>query len=73
MMAWRYLIRKDRFVYEPGLWGMVFPLGMYASATFELAKAEGFHFLEPLSQVFAFVGLSVWLVTFGAFLVSLRR
>ena len=52
---------------------MVFPLGIYASATFELEKADGLPFLEPLSLVFAFVGLGAWLVTFGVFLASLRR
>lgn len=71
MIAWRYLIRRDPFRYEPGLWGMVFPLGMYATATFTLAQAEGMHFLDPLSRGFAFASLAAWLLTAGAFLASL--
>ena len=68
MLAWRYFVRNDRFVYQTGLWGMVFPLGMYAASTFQLARAQGLDFLVPLSLIFAFVGLGAWLLTGGAFL-----
>jgi tellurite resistance protein TehA-like permease len=71
MLGWRYLVRKDAFIYEVGLWGMVFPLGMYATSTFELARAENLEFLEPLSVIFAFVGFAAWLVTGGALLMSM--
>lgn len=70
MLGWRYLVREDEFVYETGLWGMVFPLGMYAASTFELARAQGLAFPDPPSLIFAFVGLVAWLVTAGAFAVS---
>lgn len=73
MLGWKYLVRKQQFVYQTGLWGMVFPLGMYAVSTFELARAQGLAFLDPLSLIFAFVGLAAWLLTGGAFLVSLVR
>lgn len=71
MFAWRYLICADEFRYEVGLWGMVFPLGMYATSTYVLARAEGLHFLDPLSLVFAFTGLGAWLATSGVFLASI--
>lgn len=28
LMLWRYVWMRDRFTYEPAVWGMVFPLGM---------------------------------------------
>lgn len=70
MFAWRYLVRADAFRYEVGLWGMVFPLGMYATSTYVLARAESLPFLDPLSLIFAFIGLGAWLATSAAFLVS---
>jgi tellurite resistance protein TehA-like permease len=71
MTVWRYGVRRDQFRYEPGLWGMVFPLGMYSAATFELARAEGLVFLDPLAQAFAFVALAAWLLTAGTFVATL--
>lgn len=71
MIAWRYVVHRDRFRYEPGLWGMVFPIGMFSAATFTLARAEHLAFLEPLSLVFAFAALAVWLWTAASFLLSL--
>jgi tellurite resistance protein TehA-like permease len=70
MLGWRYLVHEDAFVYQTGLWGMVFPLGMYAASTFELARAQGLTFLDPLSLIFTFIGLGAWLLTSGAFLAS---
>lgn len=71
MTAWRYGVRRDRFRYEPGLWGMVFPIGMYAAATFTFARANGLPFLHPLARGFAFAGLAAWLIVAAAWLVSL--
>jgi tellurite resistance protein TehA-like permease len=71
MVTWRYAIRRDHFRYEPGLWGMVFPIGMYSAATFTLARAGGLPFLDPLSRAFAFASLGAWLIIAGVFLASL--
>jgi len=73
MTVWRYGVRRDRFRYEPGLWGMVFPIGMYAVATFTFARANNLPFLDPLARGFAFAGLAAWLIVAGAWLVSLLR
>ena len=60
LMVWRYFVRGDRPVYEPQLWGMVFPLAMYTTATFQLGRALGFNFLTDISSVFIFVALAAW-------------
>jgi len=31
--VWRHLVRRVRLRYEPGLWSIVFPLGMYGEAS----------------------------------------
>lgn len=63
LMLWRYVIRKEVPRYEPALWGMVFPLGMYTTATFQLSRATGFDFLEAIPRVFIFIALIAWAVT----------
>lgn len=64
MTVWRYAIRRDRFRYQAGLWGMVFPLGMYSVATYNLARAEDLPFLGPLSLAFMYIALAAWLLVF---------
>ena len=39
-------------VKDPLDWGAVFPLGMYAAATWQMAHAMDFGFLQPLAQCF---------------------
>lgn len=65
LMIWRYVVRKEVPRYEPALWGMVFPLGMYTTATFQLSRATGFEFLAGISQIFIFIALAAWLMAFA--------
>ena len=68
LMVWRYVVRKEVPRYEPALWGMVFPLAMYTTATFQLARATGFEFLLRIPQVFIFIALAAWLIAFAGLL-----
>lgn len=62
LMAWRYLWMKDRFTYEPAVWGMVFPIGMYCTSTYQFDRAMGYGFLAPVPKVLVFVALAAWLL-----------
>lgn len=73
LMVWRYLIRGEVPAYEPALWGMVFPLGMYTTATFQLARATGFDFLVAVPEVFIVLALTAWAAAFGGLLHHLWR
>jgi tellurite resistance protein TehA-like permease len=68
LMVWRYVVRKEVPRYEPALWGMVFPLGMYTTATFQLSRATHFEFLARIPEIFIFVALAAWLIAFAGLL-----
>lgn len=62
LMIWRYVWMKDRFTYEPAIWGMVFPLGMYTTSTYQFDRAMGYGFLDPVPQIIVFIALFAWIL-----------
>ena len=68
LMVWRYVVRSEVPRYEPALWGMVFPLGMYTTATFQLSRATHFEFLARIPETFIFVALGAWAIAFAGLL-----
>jgi tellurite resistance protein TehA-like permease len=71
--AWRYLVRRVGFSYDPQYWGMVFPLGMYTACTFKLADAMQLGFLLQLPRYSIIAALVAWALTFAGFVRSLIR
>lgn len=53
---------RDRFTYEPAVWEMVFPLGMYTTSTYQFDRAMGYGFLDPIPLVLVFVALAAWIL-----------
>lgn len=73
LMVWRYVVRREVPTYEPALWGMVFPLAMYTTATFQLSRATSFAFLANISEIFIFAAQAAWLLAFAGLVAHLWR
>jgi tellurite resistance protein TehA-like permease len=58
---WKHVSRRLPLTYEPVLWSLVFPLGMYAVASARLGLAAEFPPLQWISQVMIWVALAAWL------------
>jgi tellurite resistance protein TehA-like permease len=56
-----------------GWWAMVFPLGMYSSATYATAGQTGCKPLTAISSAFFWIALAAWLVVAGITLLRFRR
>jgi len=67
---WRHAVKKFPIRYDPQFWGLVFPLGMYTVCTFQLSKAIGFPPLMMIPNVFIYLALAAWIITFVAMLYS---
>lgn len=71
--AWRHGLRRVPLVYDPTLWSMVFPLGMYAAASAAFGAVARVPFLESIGRGEFWVALAVWAATFLGMLGSLGR
>ena len=70
---WRHVRRHWPLTYEPTLWSVVFPLGMYSVATLTFGKAAHLAFMEPLARFMLWVAVAAWALVATAFLARLVR
>jgi len=71
-VIWRHLRHGAPLRYDPSLWSMVFPLGMYAAASVTYGRATGMVFMVDIARIEVWVAFAVWaavLVLLGADLV----
>jgi tellurite resistance protein TehA-like permease len=70
---WRHVRRHWPLSYEPTLWSVVFPLGMYSVATLSFGAAAHIGFMEPLSRFMLWVAVAAWVAVATAFGIQLAR
>ncbi|MFD7064528.1 tellurite resistance/C4-dicarboxylate transporter family protein [Streptomyces sp. NPDC059906] len=59
--ARRHLVSNERVGYDPTLWSMVFPLGMYAAASASYGRATGLDFMVDIARVEVWIGFAAWI------------
>jgi tellurite resistance protein TehA-like permease len=69
---WRQVRRHWPLGYEPALWSIVFPLGMYSVATLSFGQAARLSFMEPLARFIFWVSVAAWVAVAAAFLLPRR-
>jgi tellurite resistance protein TehA-like permease len=63
---WRHVRQHWPLTYEPSLWSVVFPLGMYSVATLTFGKVTHLAFMEPLARFMLWVAVAAWLAVAAA-------
>lgn len=60
MGVWKHVIHHERLHYEPAVWSIVFPLGMYSVATLRVEQLTGLQALLALAHDFLWLALLAW-------------
>ena len=69
---WRHVRHHWPLTYEPAVWSVVFPLGMYSVATLTFGKVAHLAFMEPLSRFMLWVALAAWVAVAAAAVARIR-
>ncbi|WP_255950636.1 tellurite resistance/C4-dicarboxylate transporter family protein [Streptomyces odontomachi] len=56
----RHLVEREPVGYEPTLWSMVFPLGMYGAASASYGRVTGLDFMVDIARVEIWIGFAAW-------------
>jgi tellurite resistance protein TehA-like permease len=64
---------KAPIEYSPMYWSLVFPLGMYTVATWQLAAADQFDFMKGIADVTIWIAFAAWLITMTGLIRSILR
>jgi tellurite resistance protein TehA-like permease len=70
---WRHVVHRVPLTYDPTLWSMIFPLGMYAVAGQDLGAADHLPIVAAIGSSEIWPALAAWALTFAAMLVHLAR
>jgi tellurite resistance protein TehA-like permease len=70
---WKHAINKIPFKYEPALWSMVFPLGMYATASERLGQAAEFPPMTWIAQLMIWVAITAWVLVLAGMLKQMLQ
>ena len=70
---WRYVLRRYPRTYEPRLWSVVFPLGMYTVASWTLGQTDGLGFMAAVARAWVWVGFAALVAVLSLMAGALAR
>jgi len=73
LTVWRHVWKHYPLEYTPRYSSLVFPLGMYSTCTFNMAREFDLDFLIIISRCVICLALLAWLVTFIGMIKTLRH
>ncbi|WP_427170107.1 tellurite resistance/C4-dicarboxylate transporter family protein [Arthrobacter sp. 92] len=65
---WRHVIHRVPLSYEPGLWSVIFPLGMYAVAGIYLGRADHLPLVAAIGRMELWLAVAAFLLTLAGML-----
>lgn len=71
--VWRHVLSGVPLRYSPGLWSMVFPLGMFAVASMRLGRTEEIPWIEVIGTSFLWIAVLAWVLVAASFVVQAVR
>jgi tellurite resistance protein TehA-like permease len=71
--VWKHAINKIPFKYEPSLWSMVFPLGMYTVASVRLGQAAEFPPMIWIAQLMIWVAIGTWILVMAGMIRQILK
>lgn len=70
---YRHLVMRVPISYHPMYWSLVFPLGMYTLATYQLAVADDFSPFTSIPKGTIWIAFAAWLITMTGLVRSIWR
>ncbi|MGZ7443974.1 tellurite resistance/C4-dicarboxylate transporter family protein [Paenibacillus sp. TH7-28] len=67
LMVWRHVCHRYPLTYDPQFWGMVFPLAMYTTSTYQLSQALKLPFLVMIPRSMGVIAVIAWLAVMAGF------
>ncbi|HMT04250.1 MAG TPA: tellurite resistance/C4-dicarboxylate transporter family protein [Solirubrobacterales bacterium] len=71
--VWRHVVMKAPLEYSPMYWSLVFPLGMYTVASWQLAAADEFTFMKQIPEATIWIAFLAWLIVMTGLIRSILR
>ena len=70
---WKHIVHKEPLAYEPIVWSMVFPLGMYTVASERIGHIAQFPPMIWISQIMILIALIAWALSLTGLLSKIWR
>lgn len=70
---WRHYVHRIPLRYDPTLWSVVFPLGMYSVAGSYLGQADHLPIVKGIGDAESWIAITVWAITFTAMIYHWLR